>query len=280
MKYFLIFLFFLVPSFSFTYIYDPGDFINSSKRSFSITEEFLNRWPKIYQISSSMKMFSGAEELSKNSASQFSLSKFFKEQQEKDIEDPQRIPFSEIFYDFNRGRFIHYFDSYFSQETISNIPLNSQFGIINMDYKRRVLGFTLKYENLFQDEYLRPGFAITGYGTWQGFTKTSIPLTGNFAIDNGNPSKNTFTDFYYNQVFDDFVVASFFLRPFGYIHAGLIINSEIDAVDGIFGNGNDILKKHYSRFFFQSNLFGFLSNLLQYNKENNKVVKYLFSPKK
>lgn len=262
---FLSFILFAVPLCAYPVVYDPGDFINAAKRSYSVVDDFLVRWEKIDRSTVILKM--------KNKTGEDDpFSKFFKDHENKRGNDPDKLFYSDYFYEFNRGSFVHYFDASFTQETITNFNLKTEFGLINMDYKRRSIGFTLKYEEINPDG-ISPGFAISSNGAWQGFFKPDIQLLGSSQIEQGYPDEASFTDFYYNQVFDDLYALTLFLKPFIYVHAGILVNQEIDLVDGLLGNGNDVLKKQSNRFFLQCNFLSFLSQSLQYNKDSNRAEK-------
>ncbi|TAL33448.1 MAG: hypothetical protein EPN93_13795 [Spirochaetes bacterium] len=93
-----------------------------------------------------------------------------------------------------------------------------------------------------------------------GLTMTGFHygLTRKAEIDRGAAGNESVTDYKYAQFFDDIFAASLLYRPYFFIHAGVIINNQIEPNDDgtmDYTNSTD----HSLRYFVASNLLSFLN---------------------
>jgi len=93
-----------------------------------------------------------------------------------------------------------------------------------------------------------------------GFTATGFHygLTRATDVNRGDANDDTVTDYKYSQFFDDIFAASLLYRPYFFIHAGVIVNNQIEPnEDGTMDYGNSSNMK--TRYFVCSNLLSFLN---------------------
>jgi len=93
-----------------------------------------------------------------------------------------------------------------------------------------------------------------------GFTMTGFHygLTSATTIERGEARSQTVTDYQFSQFFDDIFALSLLYRPYFYIHAGVLINNQIEPNDdGTIDYGNS--SNRTIRYFVSSNLLSFLN---------------------
>jgi hypothetical protein len=147
-----------------------------------------------------------------------------------------------------------------------NMTLVRTYGSITINYP--ILG---GYEGADIQERLKYG---TGKykkeegegGLWKpknlilGFTTTGFHygLTRESTVDRGSAGSETITDYKYTQFFDDIFAGSLLYRPYFFIHAGVIINNQIEPNDdGTMDYGNSTNRTE--RYFIASNILSFLN---------------------
>lgn len=108
----------------------------------------------------------------------------------------------------------------------------------------------------------------TESGLWKpknlvlGLTMTGFHygLTRATDVDRGDAGNETVTDYKFTQFFDDLFAASLVYQPYVYVHAGVIMNNQIDPKDDgtmDYSDGNEGFPTF--RYFFASNLLSFLN---------------------
>jgi hypothetical protein len=186
--------------------YDPGDLLNSIKRSQMITDIFLERWNVLY-----------------NSVP---------------IAELEKKPLQEQFYYINRGGYGKYADLYFHAENVYGFPVKTRFNkTYEMDLFRVALSSIVKFEDLIKIGDFNWGFAFAASGFRYGLYK-DVNLNNDSSMS-GSSNSFTSTDYLYTQVYDDLLVLTNILKPIGYLHTGLLINQQVNpGIDGIPGTGD------------------------------------------
>jgi len=239
------FLFFFIFFFSHTVFadYDPGDLIDSAKRSKSIMEVFLERWEKLYQSPKGEERY------------QHSYIK-----QDKVLK-------KDLYQNLEKGEFVQCVDLYFNQETILDFSVRTPFGVSNMNLRKRYGVFIFQFLDIEEPD-LHFVFSLSGarYGLYKEFD-----LSGSSQIEDGFPDNSSMTDTFFTQIYDDLVLFSVYSKPWFVVHAGIFINEEVDPVNGIIGDGNDINRKLKSRFMFHAEAGGFLFSRFIFNSETSEA---------
>lgn len=235
---FWVFLFSIFPLWGFS-AYDPGDLINAVKRSQVITELFMERWA-----------------VTENSLS---------------LEELEALPLQERFYYLNRGGYSKHLDVTFHGETVFGYPVSTPFGQYDLDLFR-IFGSTIvRFDDLLDAGLFQWGAALSAAGYRYGMKKT-VTLHNSGAISDPPTDNFEVSDYLYAQIFDDLIVITNIFKPFGYIHAGLLLNRQVDpGLDGIIDTSDDIEMDSKARIFLNSNLFNFLFINLGYNADSDKT---------
>ncbi|MFC1670556.1 hypothetical protein ACFL20_09190 [Spirochaetota bacterium] len=102
---------------------------------------------------------------------------------------------------------------------------------------------------LFSPKRLVLAFTATGFH--YGLIRTT-------SVNRGDAGSETISDYKYAQFFDDIFAASVIWRPYFYIHAGFMMNREIEPNDDGTMDYGESTRSSY-RIFFSSNLLSFLN---------------------
>ena len=106
-----------------------------------------------------------------------------------------------------------------------------------------------KEEGLFKPKNLILGFTATGF---------HYGLTSESTINRGPAGQETVTDYKFTQFFDDIYAVSLLYRPYFYVHAGVVVNNQIEPNDdGTMDYANSTGRS--TRYFVGSNLLSFLN---------------------
>jgi len=106
-----------------------------------------------------------------------------------------------------------------------------------------------KDEGLFKPKNLILGFTATGF---------HYGLTSESTVNRGQAGQETVTDYKYTQFFDDIYAVSLLYRPYFFIHAGVVVNNQIEPNDdGTMDYSNSTGRS--VRYFVGSNLLSFLN---------------------
>ncbi len=144
--------------------------------------------------------------------------------------------------------------------TYGSITINYPIvgGYDGIDIKDRLTG---KGKKKKEDEERGTGL----YGLWNprnlilGFTTTGFHygLTREVSIDRGAAGSETVTDYKFDQFFDDLFALSALYMPYFYVHAGVIVNNQIEQSDDGTMDYTDATNKSL-RFFMATNILSFL----------------------
>jgi hypothetical protein len=141
--------------------------------------------------------------------------------------------------------------------TYGSITINYPIlgGYEGADIRERLKYGTGKYKKeeeeggLWKPKSLIIGFTATGFH--YGLTREST-------VDRGSAGSETITDYKYTQFFDDIFAGSLLYRPYFFVHAGIIINNQIEPNDdGTMDYGNSTNRT--KRYFIATNILSFLN---------------------
>lgn len=236
-KYILILCFLPLIAFS---AGSSGDLLNSIKRSQMISNVFLERWDVVY-----------------NSRS---------------ISELDHLGLKERFYHVYRGGYAKNIDIFFRYENIQNIPTSTAFGDYELDLFRITFSSIIQFDDLIDfGAGITWGFAIGAVGYRYGmYAQAEMSNNDASFIPTGTDASQSFKthEYIYSQTYDDLIVLTNILRPFGYLHVGLLLNQQQDpGLDGMLGSADDTKTKSYSKIFINSNLFGSLNFNLSFDSK-------------
>lgn len=155
--------------------------------------------------------------------------------------------------------------------TYGSITINYPIlgGYEGADIKERLKYGTGKYKKedeeggLWKPKSLIIGFTATGFH--YGLTREST-------VDRGSAGSETITDYKYTQFFDDIFAGSLLYRPYFFVHAGVIINNQIEPNDdGTMDYSNSTNRTE--RYFIATNILSFLNiNAMRSEEELESIA--------
>ena len=154
--------------------------------------------------------------------------------------------------------------------TYGSITINYPIlgGYEGADIKERLKYGTGKYKKEEETEGLwKPRSLIIGF-TASGF---HYGLTRESTVDRGSAGSETITDYKYTQFFDDIFAGSLLYRPYFFVHAGIIINNQIEPNDdGTMDYSNSTNRTE--RYFIATNILSFLNINATRSKEELESI--------
>jgi len=161
-----------------------------------------------------------------------------------------------------RGGYSKNVDLFFRYDYIPKFDVKTVFGDNQFDMNYITLSGMVKFDDLIKTDFFSWGAGISISGARYGLTK-KVELEG------PNGEKYTTIDMAYNQVYDDLVVFSNIIKPFGDIHIGILFNRDLDiGLDNVIGTSDD-KENNFKTLFLNTNLFN-VSLMLGYTYKNNE----------